>query len=154
QPVSVVVEKRQRDMSFAPVWTTEIDPASRFVNRAPLAQHAGRVWTVFENGPPSQKVDLLILGEGYTAAEMPKFHKDVQRLLPRLFDVEPFKGRKSDFNVRALDLPSAASGINRPNAGLFKRTPISAEYNVFDSERYVLTLDNRALRDIASAAPY
>ena len=37
---------------------------------------------------------------------------------------------------------------------MFRRTPLSAEYNIFDSERYVLTLDNRALRDAASAAPY
>jgi hypothetical protein len=44
--------------------------------------------------------------------------------------------------------------VNRPNAGVFRRTPLSAEYNIFDSERYVLTLDNRALRDAASAAPY
>ena len=50
--------------------------------------------------------------------------------------------------------PSAESGVNRPNAGVFRRTPLSAEYNIFDSERYVLTLDNRALRDAASAAPY
>ena len=76
------------------------------------------------------------------------------RLTATLFAQEPFKSRKSDFNVRALDLPSAQSGINRPNANVFRRTPISAEYNVFDSERYVLTLDNRALRDAASAAPY
>jgi hypothetical protein len=56
--------------------------------------------------------------------------------------------------VRALELPSPESGVNRPNAGVFRRTPVSAEYNIFDSERYVLTLDNRALRDAASAAPY
>src|SRR4029453_12065804 len=59
-----------------------------------------------------------------------------------------------DFNVRALDLSSAESGVNRPNAGVFRRTPVSTEYNIFDSERYVLTLDNRALRDAASAARY
>ena len=53
-----------------------------------------------------------------------------------------------------MDIPSAASGVNRPNAGVFRRTPLSAEYNIFDSERYVLTLDNRTLRDTASAAPY
>ena len=109
---------------------------------------------MFENGPPAEKVDLLVIGEGYTAAEMAKFHADVQRLLPALFAEEPFKGRRSDFNVRALDLPSAESGVNRPNAGAFHRTPLSTEYNIFDSERYVLTLDNRALRDAASAAPY
>lgn len=154
QPVTVALAKRQPDNSFASIWTSDIDPSSRFVNRAALTRHAGTVWPVFVNGPASEKVDLLVIGEGYTAREMPKFHADVKRLLPALFDEEPFKGRKSDFNVRALDLPSAESGINRPNAGVFRRTPLSTEYNIFDSERYVLTLDNRALRDAASAAPY
>jgi hypothetical protein len=37
---------------------------------------------------------------------------------------------------------------------VFRRTPISAEYNIFGSERYVLTRDNRALRDAAASAPY
>jgi hypothetical protein len=153
-PVTVVLKKRQGEDEFVPLWTSEVDPGGRFVNRAPLRQHAGRVWTVFENGPASEKVDLLVIGEGYTAAQMPKFHQDVQRLLPALFSEEPFKSRRTDFNVRALDLPSAESGVNRPNAGVFHRTPLSAEYNIFDSERYVLTFDNRALRDAASAAPY
>ncbi|HSV16209.1 MAG TPA: M64 family metallopeptidase, partial [Tepidisphaeraceae bacterium] len=154
EPVTVSLAKRQPDNSFALIWTTEIDPRSRFVVSAPMKQHAGRVWPVFVNGPASTKVDLLVIGEGYTAAELPKFHRDVNRLLPALFEQEPFKGRRSDFNVRALDLPSAESGINRPNASVFRRTPLSTEYNIFDSERYVLTLDNRALRDAASAAPY
>jgi hypothetical protein len=44
--------------------------------------------------------------------------------------------------------------VNRPHVGSFRRTPISAEYNIFDSERYLLTLDNRALRDAAASAPY
>jgi hypothetical protein len=153
-PVSVVVQKRQKDNRFTTLWTTEVDPASRFVNREPLRAHPGKVWTVFENGPASRKVDLLVISEGYTAGEMPKFHADVKRLLGSLFAEDPFKSRRTDFNVRALDLPSVQSGINRPNAGVFKRTPLSAQFNIFDSERYVLTLDNRALRDAASAAPY
>src|SRR6185295_16307594 len=100
------------------------------------------------------KVDLLVMGEGYTDAELPKFQSDLKRLLGRLFETEPFKSRKRDFNVRALQLPAAKSGVHRPRTRDDRRTAISAEYNIFDSERYVLTLDNRALRDIASAAPY
>jgi hypothetical protein len=153
QPVTVAIAKRGADNRFAAAWTTEVDPNSRFVNRARLAP-AGKVWTLFENGPPAAKVDLLLVSEGYTAAELPKFHADARRLVEALFAHEPFKGRRGDFNVRALDLPSPASGVNRPNAGVFRRTPVSAEYNIFDSERYLLTLDNRALRDAASAAPY
>jgi hypothetical protein len=152
-PVRVAIQKRDAANAFADVWTTDIDPNSRFVNRAPAAA-AGRVWSLFENGPPERKVDLLVLSEGYTAAEMPKFHADVKRMVGALFAQEPFRSRRADFNVRAIDVPSPQSGVNRPNAGVFRRTPLSAEYNVFDSERYVLTLDNRTLRDVASAAPY
>ena len=154
QPVQVTLKKRQADNSFAAVWSTTVDPNSRFVNAAPPPPAGGRTWTLFENGPAAEKVDLLIISEGYTESQLPKFRKDAERLVNALFAEEPFKSRKQSFNVRGLNLPSSQPGVNRPNAGVFRRTPISAEYNIFDSERYVLTLDNRALREAASAAPY
>jgi IgA Peptidase M64/Peptidase M64 N-terminus len=152
-PVRVNLLKRQPDNAFTTLWSTEVDPASRFANAAARVP-AGRVWSLIDSGPAERKVDLLVLSEGYTEAELPKFHADAKRLVGALFAQEPFKSRQSDFNVRGLDLPSAQSGVNRPNAGVFRRTPLSAEFNIFDSERYVLTLDNRALRDAASFAPY
>ena len=152
-PVQVVLKKRGRDNSFRELWSTVIDPDSRFVNHAERPAQ-GTVWTIFESGPPADKVDILLISEGYTAAQIPKFHADAKRLVDALFELEPFKSRRSEFNVRGLDLPSGQPGVNRPHVGSFRRTPISAEYNIFDSERYVLTLDNRALRDAAAAAPY
>jgi hypothetical protein len=152
-PVQVVLKKRDRDNSFHELWSTVVDPNSRFVNRADPPK-TGNVWTLFESGPSSQKVDILLIAEGYTAAQMPKFRADAKRLVDALFALEPFKSRKNDFNVRGLELPSAQPGVNRPHVGSFRRTPISAEYNIFDSERYLLTLDNRAFRDAAASAPY
>jgi hypothetical protein len=152
--VTVLVRKRQKDNSFGIVWKTAIDPNSRFVNRAALKHSAGTVVPLIEHGPPAQKVDLLVISEGYPAGQMTKFQADARRLLDALFAEEPFKSRRTDFNVRALLLPSAEPGIHRPNAGVFRRTPLGTQYNIFDSERYVLTLDNKALRDAASAAPY
>lgn len=152
-PVQVVIKKRDRNNAFQQIWSTIIDPGSRFVVKADLAP-IGKVWTLFENGPPSQKVDLLVIGEGYAASESPKFHADAKRLVAKLFDTEPFKSRKSDFNVRAIDLASQQSGIHRPRTADDRRTRTGVEYNIFDSERYVLTLDDRSLRDVASAAPY
>ncbi|MGE5357877.1 MAG: IgA Peptidase M64 [Bacteroidales bacterium] len=152
-PVQVVVKKRDRNNAFREVWSTVVDPGSRFVNSADL-RPAGKTWPVFENGPATAKVDLLILGDGYAEADLPKFHADVKRLVDQLFATEPFKSRKSDFNVRAIDLATAKSGVNRPRTADFRRTPLGISYNIFDSERYALTLDNRAMRDIASGAPY
>ena len=153
KPVQIILKVRDQENSFHQIWSTVIDPNSRFVNpidRPPM----GDVWPLFTNGPSHEKVDLLVLGEGYTSAQTEKFHTDAQRLVEALFEEEPFKGRRDDFNVWGLDLPSEEPGVTRPRAGQFRRTPLSAEYNIFDSERYLLTYDNRALRDAASAAPY
>lgn len=152
-PVQVVLKKRDRENAFQQIWSTVIDPASRFVNPAE-AKPAGQVIPIFENGPAAQKVDLLLIAEGYTEAELPKYQSDAKRLVDKLFDTEPFKSRKRDFNVRALFIASAKSGVHRPRTRDDRRTAVSAQYNIFDSERYVLTFDNRALRDAASSAPY
>jgi hypothetical protein len=151
--VKVVIQRRDEAQAFEPIWATEIDPGSRFVNTAP-AEPQGRVWTMFEHGPPSEKVDLLLIGEGYTEEQLPKFHEQARRLVDALFAEEPFRSRRRDFNVRAIDLPAPRPGVHRPQAGQSRRTPTGVEYNIFDSERYLLTQDNRAMRDIASAAPY
>ena len=152
-PVRVVLRKRQADNTFSDLWTADVDPNSRFVNAA-APRAAGQVTSLIDSGPPERKVDLLVISEGYTQAELSKFNGDARRLIEALFAQEPFKSRRADFNVRALAVPSAQSGVNRPNAGVYRRTAVSAEFNIFDSERYVLTLDNRALRDVASSAPY
>ena len=151
--VQLVIKKRDKDGAFQQIWSTLIDPSSRFVNPTDR-QPAGRVWNVIENGAPSEKVDLLVIGEGYTEAQLPKFHQDVQRMVGKLFDTEPFKSRRKDFNVRALDLIEPQSGVNRPRTHDDRRTATGVQYNIFDSERYVLTLDDHRMRDVASSAPY
>ena len=151
--VQVVLKKRDARNAFQQVWSTIVDPSSRFVNPSP-ARPAGKVWSYLDNGHPSQKVDLLVIGEGYTEAEMPKLKRDVERLVGKLFATEPFKSRKSDFNVRVLELPATKSGVHRPRTRDDRRGVTGVEFNIFDSERYVLTLDNQALRDAASSAPY
>jgi hypothetical protein len=153
RPVRVVLEKRQESGAFAEMASFEIDPDSRFVNPAERAPE-GEVWTLFEHGPPSEKVDLVVLGVGYTVEELPKFHGDAERLIGALFSYEPFRSRREDFNVRGIDLPSPVSGVTRPHSSRWRRTPLSTQYGIFDSERYLLTPDNRRLRDVLAAAPY
>jgi len=152
-PVQVVVKKRDAQNGFREVWSTIVDPAGVFVDRSAPAP-AGPVVELLRNGDPSHKVDVLILGDGYTAAERPKFERDARRLVDILFATSPFKERRSDFNVWGLCPPSAESGISRPSTGTWRRSAVGTTYDAFGSERYVLTFDNRAFRDAASQAPY
>ncbi len=153
EPVRVVLKKRDEQNRFIEFAALEIDPGARWVNPAsPPA--LGTVWTVLEHGPPQEKVDIVLLGDGYTADEIPQFHDDARRLTEALFSYEPYKSRRSDFNVRAIDLPVAESGVSRPHGGKYRRSLVGTQYSVFDSERYALAVDNRMLREVLAAAPY
>jgi hypothetical protein len=153
KPVSVIMKKRDAGNVFQVIWTTSIDPASRKVNPADLV-HSEKVDVIYEGGPASEKLDIVILGDGYTAEEMGKFRADAKRMADVLLSKEPFLERKSDISIRAVETPSTTSGVNRPHPGVFKRTVLSTQYGSFDSERYVLDFDNRTIRDVASAVPY
>ncbi len=152
KPAKVVLQRRVEGQ-WRDLWAHEIDPSSRFVTSAETPRR-DEVWTVFSHGDPSQKVDIAFLGDGYTRDEMPRFHEAVRRLTEQLFSVEPFKSRRRDFNVRAIDVAASESGVSRPRDSIFRRSPFACEYNTFDLPRYVLTFDNRSVRDAAAQAPY
>jgi hypothetical protein len=152
-PVQVVLKKRDGENAFREVWSALVDPADPAIDRSGPPAGA-RAWAVMENGAPSEKVDLLLLGDGYTAAEMDKWHRDAKRLAEMLFATSPFKERRADFNVWAVDTPADDSGVSRPSDGSWRRSALGTSYDAFGSERYVLTMDNERLRRAASAAPY
>ncbi|MGI9103847.1 MAG: IgA Peptidase M64 [Terriglobales bacterium] len=152
-PVQIVLMKRDAGNVFHEVWSQIVDPRNQFIDTSVPAS-PGPLLTIQKSGEPAAKVDFLILGDGYTAAELPKFEKDARRLTEILFSTSPFKEHRADFNVWALCPASAESGISRPSTGVHHRTPVGATYDAFGSERYILTFDNRRFRDVASFAPY
>jgi IgA peptidase M64/peptidase M64-like protein len=151
--VQIVLKKRDAANTFREVWSLVVDPKDMFVDSATVQAPAPLI-EIEKNGDPATKVDFLILGDGYTAAERGKFEKDVRRLLAILFATSPYKEHRKDFNVWALCPPASESGISRPSTGIHRASPLGTSYDAFGSERYVLTFDNRALRTVAQFAPY
>jgi hypothetical protein len=153
QPVRVRILKRDDRNAFSVVWTLDVDPSSTDIIRETPPAPAQPI-AIRERGPPAEKVDLLILGDGYTLAERSKFEADARRLSDVLFQTAPFSTRANDFNVWALMVPTPQSGVARPSTGQHHASQLGTRYDIFGSERYVLTVDNRALRDLAQHAPY
>ena len=153
QPVRVRILKRDERNQFSVAWSVEVDTdAQEVLKRQPPAP--ARPIPIHVSGPSPEKVDLLILGDGYTQLEMKKFEADARRLSAHLFSVSPFRERARDFNVWAMAVPTEKSGITRPSTGVHNPSALGTRYDIFGSERYVLTLDNRALREIAQHASY
>jgi hypothetical protein len=153
RPVQVVLKKRDADQTFREVWSLVVDPDDRFVDDAPPPS-PGPVVEILRSGDPAGKLDLLLIGDGYAAGDRAKFEKDARRLVEILFEREPFRSRRGDFNVWGLCPPAEERGVSRPLTGVHRRSRVGATYDAFGSERYVLSFENRSLRDVASFAPY
>ena len=152
RPVRVKISKRDAANAFALVWESEVDLDDMFVDAsAPPPQE---VLALQESGAPASKVDLLVLGDGYTAGERGAFERQARRLTDALFATSPFKERRGDFNVWAICPPAAESGVSRPSTGIHRRSPLGATYDAFGSERYVLSFENRRWREVAAWASY
>ncbi len=152
-PVRITVKKRDAKNAFQALWTFEVNPKDPLIEQA-SGPDAGALISLQKAGDSADKVDFLILGDGYTVAERGKFEAQARKVMDTLFQETPFKEHRKDFNVWALCPPSRESGISRPSTGVHKRTPLGTTYDAFGSERYVLTFENKAFRDIAAQAPY
>ena len=99
-------------------------------------------------------VDLAIVAEGYTEAQMGKFYNDCQRAIDALFAREPFKSLKNRFNVVAVAAPSQDAGPSVPHTGVWKRGTSGAHYDTFYSDRYLTTSAVHKLFDLLSGVPF
>src|SRR5262245_5615342 len=63
-------------------------------------------------GPPDQRLNLLIMGDGYQAGEMQKFRDQVDKHLNIQWSIEPYKSYRDYFNVYRIEVVSGVSGIS------------------------------------------
>jgi len=154
QKAVFVLEKRLKDGKMEEVYRANIDPedVGIITDRGP--DPTVKVFNSLRSGDPHVKADVAIIAEGYTAAEEEKFKKDLERFSGVFFQAEPCKSYKDRFNIYGVFKPSAQSGCDEPRHGQFRDTAVEATFNSMGSERYLLTENNRALRDIARHVPY
>ncbi len=80
----------------------------------PLAGLAAGAELVPEAGSPANRVDILIMGDGYTAAEQGKFESDAAQMVNAFFGRSPYAQYRSYINTVTLFTPSAQSGADHP----------------------------------------
>jgi hypothetical protein len=154
QKIQMVISRRDKQMFFRELFSLVIDPYDKVIISHDSRSYNFKATQLLNNGPSSEKVDILILGDGYRKKDIDKFHLDAKKYNDAMFNTSPFKEYKNDFNVWIIDVISQDSGIDKPDVGIWKNSALGTTYNFFGSARYILTEENRTMRDIASAVPY
>ncbi len=151
---SVTVEFFSRDWenNFIKKFTYKIDPSNYFIKTERDNQYDS--FKVQYSGDPSQKVDIVIIPEGYTKDEMDKFKEDCKKVSGYLFNSSPFKENKDNFNIWGIEAPSQEEGTDVPADHIWRKTLLNTSFYTFDLQRYLMTTDNKKVRDVAANAPY
>lgn len=152
--IKFVLEKRDKLNSLNEVFAVEIDPADLYIIKDAVKDRDVKIYKSHLSGVPHTKVDVVILGDGYNASEQKKFEKDLKRFTNVFLSQEPFKSDKDKFNIYGVFKASEDSGIDEPGASIYKNTTLGTTFYSMGSERYVLTEENKTMRDLAAHVPY
>lgn len=66
---------------------------------------------IVDSGNPANRIDVVFMGDGYTADEREQFFSDIQRLTDDMFNGETFRSYLPLFNIHAVYVESVESGI-------------------------------------------
>lgn len=112
------------------------------------------VRTILSSGPTSNRYDMVILGDGYTAAEQQHFDNDCTAFLTALFQKQPYTTFASYINVHSVFRPSTMSGANHPDLTppVYNNPVYGSSYNTGGTARCLYVANTGlALADAALA---
>ena len=152
EKVRIELYSRNRRGKMKKKFTYIVDTANCFIKQDHRLAYPS--FDIKVTGTPSKRVDVVILPEGYTAGQMGLFINDCNRFVHDFFKFAPYSNNKNKFNFRAILAPSVDSGTDIPAQHIWKNTILNTSYYTFNSERYLMTLDDKSVRDLAANAPY
>ncbi|MBO6513974.1 MAG: hypothetical protein JJ974_08425 [Phycisphaerales bacterium] len=126
------------------------------VHMMPMDEEVREFMEAFEianQGVVDNRVDLVFVGDGYTAGEMAQYHADVDGIVNSLYQYEPFTSYQNYFRVTAVEVVSNESGVdNDPSQGVLRDTALDMRYWCNNIERLLCVSVSKAYT-AAAAAP-
>jgi hypothetical protein len=117
----------------------------------------GATTKIVDHGPDAARYNIVILGDGYRAAEMAKYHADVQAFVDTFGQTAPFDALWCGINVHRIDVQSTDSGADDPvtcgdgsaGTGAVARTYFDATFCSGNAIRRLLTCDSASALNVA-----
>ncbi|WP_229895988.1 M64 family metallopeptidase [Streptomyces cinerochromogenes] len=129
-------------------------PAAGAAGRVPGPGPSGpAVRPLQRTGPVSGRLDLVVMGDGYTADEQDEFAADAEEKLDAIFRIEPYRSYRGLFDIWLVDAVSPESGVSGdPTADVVRRTALGSSFFCDGVER-LLCVDTGAVTRYAALAP-
>jgi hypothetical protein len=112
-----------------------------------------------DNGDASNRLDLLVVAEGYTQAQKAQFLTQAGDLAQKFLSISPYKDYQQLINVRWLFVPSRQSGADKPDCVETPGAPVVQVDTAFDATyclaglRRLLVVDTGKVLSAAAEVP-
>ncbi|MFB6351226.1 MAG: M64 family metallopeptidase, partial [Bradymonadaceae bacterium] len=165
-----ILEIPNADGDYYEVARLDID---QLVDNAQAPRFDGEVETLSRTGPPEDRIDVAILGDGYTADQRSDFRGDARAIVDRFQSTKPFDQHSDMLNFHTVWTPSSESGAGydcrrraKPECNRFRETVyrytfvISALIDKFDldlpaaASRVAMPLAIAKMAEVAALARY
>ena len=127
-----IAMQRRGDAGFIDQTVVDFDPDEQELD---FNYHIGERTDLELHGDPKDKIDVVIVAQGYNTSRDPQLRVDYYRMKEILFGQEPFKGHRDDFNVYGV------------------KADVDAEYGTFGIDRYLMTFSLWYLHDMLGTTP-
>ncbi|MFJ6631750.1 M64 family metallopeptidase [Streptomyces sp. NPDC091376] len=113
----------------------------------------GVVTKLLDNGSTGDRLDIVVVGDGYTATELDRFHIDAKEMWAELAGVEPYTTYQGLFNVWTVDAVSNQTGVSGdPGPETVRDTALGSSFWCDDIER-LLCIDQAKVDGYVAKAP-
>lgn len=120
---------------------------------SPALAAAQTVEVLRDNGPPQNRIDVVVLGDGYRAADQGLLTQHANELVTALFSATPWSEYQALFNVKLVHVVSAENGADRGTFGELRDTALDATFFCAGTERALCVDNGKAYAAASMAAP-
>lgn len=130
-------------MRLAALRLTAAALAAMGASASPGPAQTPEFMVVRESGPRDKRVNIVILGDGYTAAEKPRFLTHLKTVANVVIQDLPLTEYADYFNIYGIFVASNQSGADDPSQGIQRDTYFGASYS-----GRLLTIDGSKAFDV------
>lgn len=130
--VEIALQRRGEDMKLEDQTVVTFDPEEQELG---FNYHIGERMDLELHGDAQEKIDVVIVAQGYEDIGDPQLRVDYYRMKEILFGQEPFKSHREDFNVYGV------------------KGDVDAEFGTFGIDRYLMTFSLWRLHDMLGTTP-
>lgn len=110
-----IIEIFARSLSGLETYVDSICKSIESIPALSVQRQQGRegpeIRNIVDGGDPANRIDVVFMGDGYTADERDQFFDDISRLTDDMFNGDTFRSYLPLFNIWAVYVESVESGI-------------------------------------------